>query len=90
MSTTTEVDINQTVRYLSGAFAFATRGMNRATRIKDKTTNKLVPNELYALQVNFCHFVNEIERGPKYLVPKVISACNQFINEINLSRSTSQ
>lgn len=87
MATTTEVDVNQTLRYLTGAFARATAGMERASRVKDKQTNKFVTNELYDLQVNFCHFINEIERGPKYLVPKTISICNQFIGEIVASRS---
>lgn len=37
---------------------------------------------LHRYQTDFCYFIDEITRGPNYMVPKVISECNAFIDTI--------
>lgn len=82
MNTTNEFDVNQSVRYLNAAFARATQGLGKAVRIKDKDKNKYVTTRLYDAQVDFCYMVNEITRGPKYFVPKLIADCNKMIEQL--------
>lgn len=63
--------IDQSVKQLSSAFYKATRGSGeKAVR----GTN------LFQLQVDFCYMLDGIKRGPAYIAPKLISACNEFIN----------
>lgn len=85
-----EIDVTQTVRYLTGAFSRATQGMERAARVKDKNTGKYVTNELYDLQVTFSYLIDDIMRGPKYFVQKLVSDCNQFINDISSKNTKPQ
>lgn len=74
----TEQMIEKSVRYLSGQFAKATAGMGKALR----ATEKAPATELYRLQVDFAYLIDEIQRGPKYFAPKVISECNEFLDAI--------
>lgn len=70
--------IEKSVRYLSSQFAKATAGMGKAI----KATKNAPATELYTLQVNFAYLIDEIQRGPKYFAPKVISECNEFLDAI--------
>lgn len=72
------INIAQTLGYLSHAFAEACK--NAAPAIGTKNTRG---SKLYKYQVDFCYFVNEIERGPDYIVPKMISNVNNLIDELN-------
>ena len=69
-----KINVEQVVNYLNHAFA--------------KAAQKAIPNIgtknhkgtlLYNYQTEFCHLVNEIERGPRYIVPKLITQANELI-----------
>lgn len=72
-----ELDVKQIVSFLNHAFREATQGMGKAIRSEngDKTV-------LYDLQVDFSYMLDNIQRGPKYIVPKVVTDCNAFIAKI--------
>jgi len=69
------INVKQVVSYLNHSFAkmaedvFASRAAVRGT-------------PLYDFQVKHCYFVDEIERGPTYMLPKVISKANDNIAAI--------
>jgi len=67
----------QIVDFLSHAFKQASQGMGKAIRSKEgnKTT-------LYQLQVDFCYMIDEIQRGPTYIVPMIVTECNEMIAKI--------
>lgn len=46
------------------------------------TTPHIEQTKLYGIQVNFAYMINDIQTGPKYLIPKVISDCNRMIDSI--------
>jgi hypothetical protein len=73
------VDIQRVVDHLGHAFAIATKDIGRAGRVASPVTNNLVPNELYKLQVKFSYMIDDIMRGPRYIAPKIIADCNEFI-----------
>ena len=62
-----------TIKYLNGAFAAKSRNFKNDNR---KGT------ELYQAQVDFCYLINDIQRGPAYLVPKAIAAANELIDSM--------
>ena len=70
----TVLNIPQIVDFLNHAFRQATQGMGKATRSKDG-----VKNNLYQLQVDFSYMIDEIMRGPTYIVPKVVTDANALI-----------
>lgn len=72
-----EKDIGQIVRYLSGTFNQATAGMERAFRSKTQG-----PNEAYRLQTEFAYLLNEVVQGPRCVLQKNITACNEFIDQV--------
>lgn len=69
------INVKQVISYLNHSFAkmaedvFASRAAVRGT-------------PLYDFQVKHCYFVDEIERGPTYMLPKVISKANDNIAAI--------
>lgn len=71
-NTANEQMIEKSVRYLSGVFAKATAGMGKNVK----------GTELHTLQTDFAHLINEIQRGPRYFAPKVISEANEFLDAI--------
>lgn len=77
------VDIQRVVDHLGHAFAIATKDMGRAARVAVAGKTELVPNNLYKLQVAFSYMINDIVRGPRYIAPKIIADCNEFIANIN-------
>lgn len=69
------INVKQVVSYLNHSFAkmaedvFASRAAVKGT-------------PLYDFQVKHCYLVDEIERGPIYMLPKVISRANDNISAI--------
>lgn len=70
--------IEKSVRYLQNQFSKVTAGMGKAVR----ATKTQPATELYQLQVDFAYLIDEIQRGPRYFAPKVISECNEFLDNI--------
>lgn len=81
-----KINVEQVARYLNHAFADATDRMGKATRTYIKKTNTVEMTELYKLQVEFTYMLDNIRRGPTYLVSKVISDCNRLIANINTGK----
>jgi hypothetical protein len=77
-----ELDIPQIVTFLNHAFAKATQGMGRAARTvhKDLTVTKTA---LYQLQVDFCYLIDDIQRSPLYIVPKLVAEANETIEKLS-------
>lgn len=67
-----EINIKQVCDHLSWLFANATKGQGRAIR----------GNKLHEYQVDFCYYLDDIQRGPTYIVPKVIAECNEFLDRM--------
>ena len=67
------IDTNHVCQHLTWLFNNAISGMGR---------DAVKGTDLYNYQVEFSHLINEIQRGPTYIVPKVIANCNEFINKI--------
>ena len=66
------INVNQVVSYLNHTFAkTAEEAFGRAAAVKGTI--------LYGFQVKHCYFVDEIQRGPTYMLPKVISNANDNI-----------
>ncbi len=80
------INIKQVVSYLNHSFAkmadevFASRAAVKGTPEKTKSGIWQCPKTpLYTFQVKHCYFVDEIERGPTYMLPKVIGYANDNI-----------
>ena len=77
-----KINIPQVVNYLSHAFAKAHGRVSgklggRATRVV--VDGKVETTPLYDYQVEFCYLIDEIQRGPLYIIPKVIQDANDLI-----------
>lgn len=77
------INLPQVVGYLNHAFA---KAMSKASsKIGNKATRTELDNGrvettlLYEYQVDFCYLVDEIQRGPSYIIPKVIQDANDLI-----------
>ena len=68
-----KIDVNQVVSYLNHAFTNAIRG---------RGSNNTKGTKLYEYQTEFCYLINEIQRGPSYIVPKIIQDANELIDTI--------
>lgn len=69
------ININQVVSYLNHTFAkTAEETFGRIFAVKG--------TPLYGYQVEHCYLVDEIQRGPTYMLPKVISDANDNIAEM--------
>lgn len=79
------INTDNVVRFLNGAFAKATAGMPKAVAPNKKTG--AAASRLYELQVEFAYLINEIQRGPNYFAPKVISEANEFLDAIREARA---
>lgn len=82
---TPSIPVDKVVRYLNNAFSKATVGMGKALAANKKTNAKATP--LYTLQVEFAYMIDEIQRGANYIVPKIISEANEFIDKIHEDRA---
>lgn len=74
------IDSERVVRHLSRNFAAQTRDMGKAVK----------GTKLYTYQVEFAHMIDEIQRGPVYLMPKVISDANELIASIQLEKEAAK
>lgn len=72
MSHQTELNIEQTLKQLSYAFYSAAR---------DFPEKAVRGNTLHTLQVDFAYMLDDIKRGPKYIAPKLVAECIDFINK---------
>lgn len=72
-----EKDIGQIVRFLVGTFNNATSRLERPHRSKEHGANIT-----YQLQTEFAYLLNEVVQGPRCVVQKNISACNEFIDQV--------
>jgi hypothetical protein len=82
-----EVNIDQVVRYLTYTFDKATQKMGKAMRYKDPETKSIVKTLAYQYQVDFCYLINEIQMGPKCLIQKAISDCNELIERAAITQT---
>ena len=78
-----EVKVSEVTNYLNRAFAKA--AIKAAKRIGIKAVRsrnargKIETTPMYDYQVEFCYMINKIQRGPKYIAPKVIQEANDLI-----------
>jgi len=72
-----KINTEQVVSYLSHAFQKASQKVQHVigNRNHKGTT-------LYRYQVEFVYLVDEIQRGPAYILPKVIQDANQLIADL--------
>jgi len=87
-----KINLPQVVNYLNHAFAKAMSKAipalgNKATRTVFDD-GQVETTALYEYQVDFCYLVDEIQRGPTYIIPKVIQDANDLI--ARLEREGSQ
>lgn len=69
-----KINVDQVVGYLSHAFV---RAQQRAAQVIGNRNFR--GTKLYDFQVDFCYLIDEIQRGPVYILPKVIQDANQLI-----------
>lgn len=80
-----KINIEQVLNYLNHAFARAS--VKASSKIGSKAVRvnvngKLEATTLYNYQVEFCYLVNEIQRGPGYITPKLIQDANDLISRL--------
>lgn len=68
------IDAKKVISYLNHTFAKTAEEV--FGRIRPANTRG---TPLYGFQVDHCYFVDEIQRGPTYMLPKVISDANANI-----------
>lgn len=69
-----KINTEQVVSYLSHAFVRASQ--KAAHQIGNRNYKGTC---LYRYQTEFCYMMDEIQRGPEYILPKVIQDANQLI-----------
>lgn len=72
-----EKDVGQIIRYLTSTFNQATRGQESASR-----TDAKGPNRQYLWEREFAYRINELTMGPRCVLQKNITECNNFIDEV--------
>ncbi len=82
-----EINIEQVVRYLSYTFDKSTKDIGKAERYIDSKPKKIVKTDGYRFQTEFCYLIDEIQRGPKCLIQKAISDCNDLIEQATLLKT---
>lgn len=96
------INVSKTVEYLNRAFQEACRGLplaqvagnykekagvKRVVRWTDPTERELDAQRHHNWQVDMAYMINDIQRGPSYIVPKVIADCNKLIEDVRQYRS---
>lgn len=66
------INVDQVINYLNHSFAKMAENV-----FASRAAVKGAP--LYKFQIKHCYFVDEIKRGPTYMLPKVISNANDNI-----------
>lgn len=82
-----KIDIDQVVGYLSHAFEKVCQQAQAIFREKPERNQEptgSIPNgnRLYRYQVEFCYLIDDIQRGPQYIIPKKISDANELIDQL--------
>ena len=77
-----KINIPQVVNYLSHAFAKAHGRVS--SKLGGKAIRVVVDGQVettlfYDYQTEFCYLIDEIQRGPLYIIPKVIQDANDLI-----------
>lgn len=73
-----KINVDQVVSYLNHAFG---KAQQKAISSLGSPKNQK-GTILYEYQVDFCHLINDIERGPRYIVPKLITEANELIERL--------
>jgi len=86
-----EINIDDVIKYLSRAFSKATTKAAstigvRAHRFKEHD-GSWATTPLYDYQVDFCHLINNINKGPRYIAIKNIQRANELIAELEAEGS---
>lgn len=76
-----KINVEQVIGYLNHAFIRAQQKAIPAIGNRNFRGSKL-----YDFQVDFCYLIDEIQRGPVYILPKIIQDANQLI--VALERQT--
>ncbi len=71
------INIEQVVSYLNHTFAKTAEEV-----FGSKARSAIKGTPLYIRQVDHCYLVDEIQRGPIYMLPKVISSANDNISSM--------
>lgn len=83
-----ELDHAEVVSYLSRSFARAVYKANAAGNLskalRTVKNGKVSTTDLYDLQVDFSYMIDEIERGPVYIAPKIVSDVKELIAKIEV------
>ena len=74
---TGNIDVPKVVKFLSRSFEVA-QDKAKLTIGKDNTRG----SKLYKFQVDFCYLIDEIMRGPTYIIPKRIQETNTLITRL--------
>lgn len=72
-----EKDVGQIIRYLTNTFNQATKGQEAAFRSSAKGANRQ-----YKWETEFAYLLNELTLGPRSVLQKNISECNNFIDSV--------
>lgn len=72
-----EKDIGQIVRYLTSTFNQLISKLERPVRTKTGDMN-----EAYVLTREFAYLLNEVVQGPRCILQKNITDCNNFLDEL--------
>lgn len=72
-----EKDVGQIIRYLTATFNQATSRLERPFRSKVGNAN-----ESYKLQTEFAYLLNEVAQGPRCVLQRNITLCNEFIDQL--------
>lgn len=72
-----EKDVDQIIRYLVSTFNQVTSGLERPFRSKTHGANLA-----YELQTEFAYLLNEVKQGPRCVLQKNITVCNEFIDHV--------
>ena len=79
------INVDQVVSYLNHTFAETVREVFGPRAKSQRTSDLGVHVEgtaLYWAQTEFCYLIDEIQRGPTYMLPKVIGYANNFISSM--------
>lgn len=80
-----KINTNQVVSFLNRAFARASQNVMQSVGNRNYQGSKL-----YHYQVEFCYMIDEIQRGPTYMLPKVIQDANFLIERLEKEETAQQ
>ena len=76
------INVDQVVNYLNHTFAETALEVFKTKTKAYRTSNlgeKVQATPLYWAQIEFSYLIDEIQRGPTYMLPKAIGYANDFI-----------